>query len=91
MYAYMNRKKTYPSPGPILEHSNEWELEKDDPEIVGEQSISGSASDPEEVEEEDTLEDVQDVGLYQDVDEEHPRELDIAKEIDKAEEHQLDQ
>lgn len=57
-----------------------------DPILEDEQSASGSSPDPEVVNEEDTLERAQDMGLYGNADEEHPKELDIAGQINNAEE-----
>jgi hypothetical protein len=57
------------------------ELQKDD---YGEQSVSGDMPDPES--DDDTLENSHKMGLRLDEDEEHPKELDIASDIDKAEE-----
>lgn len=54
------------------------------PEHLGEQSISGSAPDP--TADDDTLEAAQAMGTQLDEDEEHPQELDIARDIDTAEE-----
>lgn len=55
--------------------------------VTGEESISGSSPDPES--DDDTLKTAQDVGLYEDQDEEHPGELGIDQEIRKDElEHQ---
>ncbi|QQG43342.1 MAG: hypothetical protein HYW45_04080 [Candidatus Daviesbacteria bacterium] len=54
------------------------------PEEEGEQSISGDTPAPES--DDDTLENVHKVGLYEDQDEEHPGELGIAEEIEEDEE-----
>jgi hypothetical protein len=51
----------------------------------GEQSVSGTAPDPEA--DDDTLENAHDVGEQLDEDEEHAKELDLGSDIDKAEEH----
>lgn len=69
---------------PVYEDSQK-EVEKSEPEIIGEQSVSGMMTNPEEVEEKDTLEMAQDVGLYTENDEEHPAEVGIAQEIEEAE------
>lgn len=54
---------------------------------TGEQTISGSTPDPES--DDNTLDTAHDAGLYEDQDEEHPGEIDIAKEVEKDEkEHQ---
>ncbi len=54
---------------------------------TGEQSISGSTPDPES--DDDTLKTAQDAGLYEDQDEEHPGEINVAQEVQKDEkEHQ---
>ncbi len=54
------------------------------PSNQGQQSISGSETDP--TSDDDTLDAAQAVGTQMDEDEEHPRELDIASDIDRAEE-----
>lgn len=54
------------------------------PSTQGEQSISGSAPDPES--DDDTLENAQNVGEQIDEDPEHPKELDLGGDIDKGEE-----
>lgn len=54
------------------------------PYIEGEESISGSATEPEE--DDDTLENAHEMGQQLDEDPEHPKEIDIARDIDKAEE-----
>lgn len=59
----------------------------DQDENTGEESISGSAPDPES--DDDTLKAAQDAGLYQDADDEHPAELGIAEEVKKAEEGRI--
>lgn len=66
---------------------NEEELIKTSPEIYDEQSAGGSMPNPEEVNEKDVLERAQEAGLYTDSDEEHPAPLNIAKEINDAEEY----
>jgi len=54
------------------------------PEEVGEQSMSGDMPDP--ASDDDTVANAQAMGLALDEDPEHPKELDIASDIDKAEE-----
>jgi len=56
------------------------------PEVKGEQSDSGDMPVPSS--DDDTLANAQAVGLRQDEDPEHPKPLDIASDIDKAEEYQ---
>lgn len=58
-----------------------------DPQIKDEQGFSGSSPNPDDIESEDTLEETQDMGLYKNVDEEHPGELNIGEQINSAEEH----
>jgi hypothetical protein len=58
-------------------------LQKDD---YGEESVSGDMPDPDS--DDDTLENSHKMGLRLKEDEEHPQELDIASDIDKAEEFQ---
>ena len=54
---------------------------------TGEQTISGSTPNPES--DDNTLDAAHQAGLYEDQDEEHPGELNIAKEVEKDEkEHQ---
>lgn len=54
---------------------------------TGEQSISGSEADLES--DDNVLDAAHNVGLYEDQDEEHPGELNVAKEVEKDEkEHQ---
>ena len=55
-------------------------------EESGETSISGSTPDPES--DDDLLQDVHDVGEQLGEDEEHPKEIDIARDINKTEEYQ---
>jgi hypothetical protein len=55
------------------------------PDETGEQSVSGDMPDP--ASDDDALENAHAVGLRLDEDEEHPKELDIASDIDKAEEY----
>lgn len=56
------------------------------PGEVGESSVSGDMPDPDS--DDDTLENAHSAGLRLNEDEEHPQELDIASDIDKAEEYQ---
>lgn len=56
------------------------------PESVGEYDESGSAPDPDS--DDDVTEAAQDMGIGLDADPEHPKELNIADDIDKAEEYQ---
>lgn len=54
---------------------------------TGEQSISGSTPDPES--DDNALDAAHKAGLYEDQDEEHPGEVNVAKEVEKdEEEHQ---
>ena len=76
----------YPSPGPVLKHADKEALVKSSPQVDDEQSFAGSMPDPEEVDEKDTLEDAQDVGFATNADEEHPEELKMGENINKAEE-----
>ena len=55
------------------------------PQIQGEESISGSMPDLES--DDDTLKSAHEMGIGLSENYEHPKELDIAKDIDKAEEH----
>lgn len=61
---------------------------KSSPEIKGEESESGDAPNPEEIEEKDTLDLAHDTGLYEDQNEENPGELGLGEEIDKDEEYE---
>lgn len=61
-----------------------------DPHTVPLENAESPALKDEELEEgvetsDDTLDRAHKMGLYQDADEEHPHELDLAKEIEKAE------
>lgn len=56
-----------------------------DSHVIGEQSVSGDMADP--ASDDDTLEMSHEMGLRLDEDDEHPQEIDIASEIDKAEEY----
>lgn len=53
------------------------------PQIQGEKSVSGSTPDPES--DDNVLKAAQEAGLYEEADEEHPTELNIAEEIEKDE------
>ena len=53
------------------------------PQNQGEESISGSMAGVES--DDNTLDAAHEMGLYQKADEEHPKEVGIAEEIDKAE------
>ncbi|MCL5090727.1 MAG: hypothetical protein M1514_01820 [Patescibacteria group bacterium] len=56
---------------------------KENPELFDEETIGGSMPNPES--DDDTLEGVQEWGLYENSDQEHLQELDLPKEVDKAE------
>lgn len=70
-----------------MKKNDEEELIKTSPETYDEQSADGSMPNPEEVNEKDVLERAQEAGLYTDSDEENPAELNIAQEINDAEEY----
>ncbi len=53
------------------------------PAILGEESISGDTPDPES--DDNVLDAAHDSDLYKNADEEHPAELNVAEEIEKAE------
>lgn len=55
--------------------ADEEKIQQTKPQVVGEQSASGHMPNPEEVEENDTLDRAQDMGLYKKADESHPVEL----------------
>lgn len=55
------------------------------PQMQGEESISGSMPDLES--DDDALKSAHEMGIGLSENYEHPKELDIAKDIDKAEEH----
>ena len=55
------------------------------PSVIGEQSVSGDMPDPES--DDDTLENEHEVGLKLNEDEEHPKPLDLAGDMNKAEEY----
>lgn len=61
------------------------EDEKTRPEVADEGGLSGSASDPEEIEGKDIDELAHDVGLYMDSSESNPVELGLGDQINKAE------
>lgn len=73
-----------PSATPASTPTGNEELDIASPDEVGEQSVSGDMPDP--ASDDDTLENAHNVGLRLNEDEEHPQELDIASDIDKAEE-----
>lgn len=60
------------------------------PQINDEEGNQGSMPDPEMVDKEDTLEEAQDMGLYTNADEEHPAELNIAEQVQNAEDQHKD-
>ena len=55
------------------------------PQMQGEESISGSMPDLES--DDDALKSAHEMGIGLSENYEHPKELDIAKDIDKAEDH----
>lgn len=55
------------------------------PHVTGEQGVNATNPDP--ASDDDTLANAHNVGLRLDEDEEHPQELDIGSDIDKAEEY----
>ena len=69
-----------------ISHDDEHKKVKS-PQEFGEESVSGSMPDPES--DDDMLENAWKMGLYTKDDEEHPQELNIAKEIEKAEKYKL--
>jgi hypothetical protein len=87
MMAKMKNKSDYQSSGPTLKQRNEKELIKSSPQVDDEQSSFGRMPNPEEVQEKDTLEQAQDMGLYTKSDDEHPAKLNIAKQINDAEKY----
>lgn len=56
------------------------------PSVAGEQSVSGDNPDPES--DDDVSQNAADMGIGLDADDEHPKELDIASDVDKSEEEQ---
>ena len=64
---------------------NETVTKIDQPHISGEQGVNATNPDP--ASDDDTLANAHNVGLRLDEDEEHPQELDIASDVDKAEEY----
>jgi hypothetical protein len=75
---------TVSTPGSIPTGNEE--LDNASADESGEQSVSGDMPDP--ASDDDTLENAHAVGLRLNEDEEHPQELDIASDLDKAEEYQ---
>lgn len=73
-----------PTPG-STPTGNETLDNKTQPHLEGEQSINASNPDP--ASDDDTLANAQNVGLRLDEDEEHPQELDVGSDIDKAEDY----
>lgn len=69
----------------IFDDQNPEEDDKSRPSVVGEGSVSGSATDPEGIQQEDTLDMAHDMGLYLNQDEEHPGELGLAGQVNSAE------
>lgn len=67
---------------------NETMDEDASPQTMGEQSESGHMPDP--ASDDDTLENAQEVGIAQDADPEHPKELNIAEDVEEAEESRRD-
>jgi hypothetical protein len=61
------------------------EAQESQPYVQGEQSVSGSTPLPGS--DDDMLANAQAMGQQLGEDEEHPKELDIARDVDKAEEH----
>lgn len=53
------------------------------PSVLGDQTVSGENPDPES--DDDTLQNVHDVGLGLDEDYDNPQPLDIAKDVEEAE------
>lgn len=56
------------------------------PSVRGEESISGDLPDP--ASDDDILENEHEVGLSLDEDPEHPKEVDVGSDLDKAEEYE---
>jgi hypothetical protein len=71
---------------PDISDQNETLRNAETPAVKGEQSISGDMSDPSA--DDDTLSNAQNMGLGLGEDSEHPQELDIGSDMDKAEEFQ---
>lgn len=69
---------------PLTEDQGEFAAEVS-PEEAGEQSVSGDMPTPDS--DDDTLANAKAVGTQLDEDEEHPEEIDIARDIDEAEEY----
>lgn len=55
------------------------------PHTTDEQSVSGTTPDPEQIQQNTTLDMAQNMGLYENASDENPQELNIAAEIDKDE------
>ncbi|RJQ27803.1 hypothetical protein C4577_00560 [Candidatus Parcubacteria bacterium] len=53
------------------------------PNVKGEESISGDMTTPDA--DDNVLDNAHEAGLYEDADEEHPKELDLGEEINKDE------
>lgn len=53
------------------------------PELYSEETASGNMPNPES--DDDTIKDIQEWGFYLDADDEHPKEINIQQQIDKAE------
>ncbi len=84
----------FQSPEDLLEREDENEtdgvlandkLAADQSDTFGEMSVSGTMPDPEATE--DTLTDVQSVGMQLDETTEKPEDIDIGRDVDKAEEY----
>lgn len=69
----------------VHEASSEDTIDLKSPAVTGEESISGSAPDPES--DDDLLANAHAVGQQLGEDLEHPQEVDIARDIDAAEKH----
>lgn len=68
----------------IEAHPDGESVAKMQPENSDEQTISGSTPDPES--DDDTLDNAHEVGEQQGENEEHPKEIDLGRDIDKSEE-----
>lgn len=66
------------------EFGNETLDEENSPSVKGEQSVSGDMTDP--ASDDDVLKNAHDVGIALDEDSENPQELDIAEDVEEAEE-----
>jgi hypothetical protein len=80
----VNKKDASGNDAPGTDGNNSSGATYSQPEHLGEQAVSGSTPDP--TADDDTLEAAHAVGTQLNEDEEHPQELDIARDIDKAEE-----